>query len=75
MNIDISVHDLLDSMDTWDIEIIVKYLQDEGYIETIKPDQGIIQEEFFENLDKLKKNYFSITKEEIEIIEKISKRF
>jgi len=78
--IDIDVDDFISSCSKDEIKEMIEILKDE-YKEEVKEEIGYIkpktflEELFLNNLDKIKNNYLSLSQEEIEYLEKISKRF
>jgi len=78
--IDIDVDDFISSCSKDEIKEMIEILKEE-YKEEVKEEIGYIkpktflEELFLNNLDKIKNNYLSLSQEEIEYFEKISKRF
>jgi hypothetical protein len=78
--IDIDVDDFISSCSKDEIKEMIEILKEE-YKEEVKEEIGYIkpktflEELFLNNLDKIKNNYLSLSQEEIEYLEKISKRF
>ena len=77
INVEISVDTFLNECDSRDINDVINWLRrnnhvDETYL--IEPN-SIPHEIFLENIDKIAQNYYLLTNEEQELIEKIAKRF
>jgi hypothetical protein len=75
--IDIDVDDFISSCSKDEIKEMIEILKEdykEEIKEYIKP-KTFLEELFLNNLDKIKNNYLSLSQEEIEFLEKISKRF
>lgn len=78
VDVDIEVDEFIDSCSPKEISKIVKILSEDGYIPTsaIKPkNYNVLDEMWWEKIDKLRNSRLSMTDEEIEIIEKIAGRF
>jgi len=83
LDVDIEVTDFLKSCDRDELEQIQSYLITQGQIQNYLINQGfelnsidtVTEGEFVESLEKLRKNYYSLSKEEEEIINSIAKKF
>lgn len=79
LEIDIEPGDYLDACSQWDIEKLIQYLIEDGYIKNPyvkRTDNVSINEESFnKSLDILSANYVNLTLEEEELINNIAKRF
>jgi len=76
--VDIDVEDFIYECSDRDIEKIIKCLVEEGKLpKTLKPITGITftEEMWNETIEKLRSNRLLLSDEEIDIIEKIAKRF
>ena len=76
---DISVDDFLEECDRREIEEVIDYLEEMGYLKNHKRSEGgtpvgILEEEFQERIQKLSESRHRLTLEEEEIIKKISDR-
>ena len=77
INVDISVDAFLSECDSRDINDVINWLRRNNHVgETylIEPN-SIPHEMFLETVDKIAQNYYQLTNEEQELIEKIAKRF
>ena len=84
VNIDIEVYEFVDSCDKREIKELVSYLIDEGHLpESVLNNDGDIrdtkigslQQEFIDNVDKLKGKYYSLSSEDEGEIMKIFKKY
>jgi hypothetical protein len=76
---DIDPCDFLDDCDSGDIEEIIEYLEENGYLKnhsTIDRGKGmgLLEEEFQERIQKISESRHRLTLEEEEMIKKISDR-
>jgi hypothetical protein len=76
---DISVDGFLGECSTFEIEEVIDYLEEMGYLKNHKRSEGgspmgILEEEFQERIQKLSEFRHRLTLEEEEIIKKISDR-
>lgn len=78
VDVDIDVDEFIDQCSDEDIDEIIKILSEQGRITklfTTSKVQLYTEQAWVETLNKLITNRLSLTNEEIETIEKISKRF
>lgn len=84
VNVDIEVYEFVDSCDKREIKELVSYLIDEGHLpESVLNNDGDIrdtkigslQQEFIDNVDKLKGKYYSLSSEDEGEIMKIFKKY
>jgi hypothetical protein len=76
---DISVDDFLEECSNFEIEEVIDYLEEMGYLKNHKRSErgspmGILEEEFQERIQKLSESRHRLTLEEEETIKKISDR-
>jgi SOS response regulatory protein OraA/RecX len=76
---DIGVDDFLEECSNFEIEEVIDYLEEMGYLKNYKRSEGgtpvgILEEEFQERIKKLSESRHRLTLEEEEIIKKISDR-
>jgi len=76
---DISVDDFLEECSSFELEEVIDYLEEMGYLKNHKrtPDgnpAGIFEEEFQEKIQKILESRHRLTLEEEEVIKKISDR-
>ena len=74
VDLDIDVDEYYDEMDESDKKEMARLLTRSGYIE-VDPSTGRSSWEFDEAIIKLRQNYYTLTKEETDLIIKLSKRF
>lgn len=83
INIDIDLDDIISDLSERELQNLVDNLYEDGYYQKKlenKLEDGyynisITEQEFRDNLAKLKLNYLSLTNEELEMIEKLAKKF
>lgn len=77
INVDISVNTFLNECDGRDINEVINWLKRNGEISNnnVHGANSIPHEMFLETIDKIAQNYYQLTNEEQELIEKIAKRF
>jgi hypothetical protein len=73
INIDIS--DIYDDLDRHDKESLVEWLKDDGYLTEYEPPKSALQKLFEEDIEKIRKSYLTISKEDFDTIIKISKKY
>jgi hypothetical protein len=79
VDIDISVDDFLDECDSYDIEQVVDYLVNNGYInesaKLIENNNHVShnKDEVVESLDIIKENYYMLSTESEELIKQLAK--
>jgi len=76
---DISVDDFLEECTTFEIEEIIEYLEENGFLKNHSSidkgkGMGILEEEFQEMISKISESRHRLTSEEEEVIKKISRR-
>ena len=74
---DISVDDFLEECSRFELEEVIDYLEEMGYLKNHKRAEGggpigILEEEFQEKIQKISESRHRLTLEEEEIIKKIS---
>ena len=74
---DISVDDFLEECSSFELEEIIDYIEEMGYLKNHKRAEGrgpigILEEEFQEKIQKISESRHRLTLEEEEIIKKIS---
>lgn len=79
---DVSPSEFLNSCSSKEIKELIDYLITDGHLPktTIsnkgkKKNNSTIETDFFENLDKVKNKYYTITNEDLDILEKIFKKY
>lgn len=77
INVEISVNDFLSECDGRDINNVINWLKRNGELSNndVHGANSIPHEMFLESVDKVAQNYYQLTNEEQELIEKIAKRF
>ena len=77
INVNISVNDFLSDCDSHEINDIINWLKrnDELSNNDVWEANSLPHEMFLETVDKIAQNYYQLTNEEQELIEKIAKRF
>ena len=77
IDVNISVNDFLSECDGHEINDIINWLKRNGELSNsnIHQTNSIPYEMFLESVDKIAQNYYQLTNEEQELIEKIAKRF
>ncbi len=76
--VDISINDFLFECSDNEIEKIIKYLRKEGYLEEENnniPNSTIWEDDFNSKLDNLRDRYHSISNEDMEVLEKVFKKY
>jgi hypothetical protein len=77
---DVSVDDFLEECDSREIEEVIDYLEEMGYLKNHRrsdggsSSMGLLEEEFQERIQKISESRHRLTLEEEEIIKKISDR-
>lgn len=77
---DISVDDFLEECDSGEIEEVIDYLEEMGFLKNHKRTEGgsssmkLLEQQFQESIEKLSESRHRLTLEEEEIIKKISDR-
>ena len=78
-DVDIDVDEFLDECDSYEIGEIIEWLKDEGYINSDDLDDkeptSVLQELYEENLEKIRKAYLQISKEDFNTINSIAKKY
>lgn len=79
-DLDIDVDEFLNSCDKKEIEEVIDYLKETGwlcesYLIKLSGSESMNEKIFYESLDKIKNNWISLSKEEEDIILNIAKRF
>lgn len=75
-NYDIDVEEFLDECSHYEIEEIVDILKERGYAVGYQSSEPSVNDTLFERgIEKISRNKFLLTIEEIELIEKIASRF
>ena len=78
VDIDIDVDEFLSNCDKEDIKQLIECLTDDGYLtteNTIKKNVSYMEHLYQKQCNFLKESYLSMGKEDIEIIEKIYKKY
>ena len=77
IDVDIPVDTFLNECDDSEISEAIEWLKDNEYLKNmhIVDSNSIPHEMFLESVDKIVTNYYQLTNEEQELIEKIAKRF
>jgi hypothetical protein len=73
--ININIDDLYDELDRHDKESLVEWLKDDGYLTEYEPPKSALQKLFEEDIEKIRKAYLTISKEDYELINKIAKKY
>lgn len=78
-NVDIDIDDFISSCSSYDIKILIKALEEDGYLEEYLEENNTpvstIENEFNDIINKISDNRLLLTNEEEEILRKISNRF
>ena len=78
-DVDIEVWEFIDACNKKEIEELIEYLEEEGYLEElgykITQEQSMNESMFMDALDKIKNNWSSLSREEEDIIFNLAKRF
>lgn len=80
IDVDIEVDEFLNSCDSREINEVITWLKEEDYLSNkyeiaVSEKESLPVQMFMENLDKIAQNYYQLTNEEQELIEKIAKQF
>ena len=77
INVEVSVNDFLSECDSHDINNVINWLKRNGELSNndVHEANSLPHEMFLETVDKIVQNYYLLTNEEQELIEKIAKRF
>lgn len=77
ISVDISVDAFLSECDSRDINDVINWLKHNNELSNsdVWKTNSIPHEMFLETIDKIAQNYYQLTNEEQELIEKIAKRF
>lgn len=79
VQVDIEVEDFLDECDEKDIQKVIEYLKDEGYLNEkyylSSPNKSFLDEEWENIINILNESRYKLTIEEEEIIKKIVKKY
>jgi hypothetical protein len=77
--IDVDLDEFLDECDSYEIGEIIEWLKDEGHINSDDLDDeeptSVLQELYEENLEKIRKVYLQISKEDFNTINSIAKKY
>ena len=79
--VDIEIDEIIDDLSPLEVEELIDYLKEEGYLKTSdlkflsNNSENLNDNMWFETCKKLLNNRLQLTNEEQEIIEKISQRF
>ena len=78
-DIEIDIDDFLEACDPREIEEVIEYLSDEGYLKKASYEldrgQSIHEQNFNDCLSKIHNNYLSLTSEEEAVLYAIAQRF
>jgi hypothetical protein len=79
VDVDIYIDAFYDELDSREKEQLVEWLKEDGYLvgriaEYDTPGTPM-QDMFNENINKIKNSYYQLTNEEIELIEKLAKKY
>ena len=77
INVEISVDTFLSECDAYEISKVINWLKRNGELSNndVHKANSLPHEMFLESVDKIVQNYYQLTNEEQELIEKIAKRF
>jgi len=81
ISIDVDLDDVYDNMCSRDRERMVDWLKDDGYISgkpegyDIPPSTSLLESQFHDKLIGLSSKFYSMSNEEIEIIENLYKKY
>jgi hypothetical protein len=73
--INIDIDDIYDELDRHDKESLVEWLKEDGYLTEYEPPKSALQQLFEEDIEKIRKVYFTISQEDYELINKIAKKY
>jgi len=73
--INIDIDDIYDDLDRSDKENLVEWLKEDGYLSEYEPPKSALQKLFEEDIEKIRKAYLTISKEDFELINKIAKKY
>jgi hypothetical protein len=79
-DVDIDVDEFLDECDSYEIGEIIEWLKDEGHINNddyvdYEEPTSVLQELYEKNLEKIKRAYLQISKEDFQAINRIAKKY
>ena len=79
VDVDIYIDAFYDELDSREKEQLVEWLKEDGYlvgrIAEYDTPGTVLQDMFNENINKIKNSYYQLTNEEIELIEKLAKKY
>jgi hypothetical protein len=75
--VDLDVSEFLSDCNQYEIQNLIKYLREDGYLseEEIEIKRGIWESDFTEKLERLKERYYSISTDDMNILEQIFKKY
>jgi hypothetical protein len=76
--VEVDVTEFLEACNSYEIKEVIEYLEDMGHIsqkEKLNQNMSLNESDFVNNISVLMCNYHNVTKEEEEVISKITKRF
>jgi hypothetical protein len=73
-DVDINVWEFVDACDEEEIEELLEYLKEKGYLDN-KENRSMNESMFMDALNKIKNNWLSLSREEEDVILNIAKRF
>ena len=78
-DVDIDIDDFYRELSSREKQDLVEWLKEDGYLtnrDTELDEPGTaLQDMFNENINKIKNSYYQLTNEEIELIEKLAKKY
>jgi hypothetical protein len=74
ITVDIDLDDVYDELRDHEKQLLVDWLKQDGYTEYGKP-ASALQQLFEEDLEKIRKAYLTISKEDFEAINRIAKKY
>jgi hypothetical protein len=77
IDVDIDTDDYYRQCSDWEKRDLLKSLKEDGFLNGLEAEEPYTtgQAIFNDNIEKLKTKYFQLTNEEIELIEKLAKKY
>jgi hypothetical protein len=79
VTVDVDLDDVYSELRDREKQLLVDWLKEDGYSINIDPELDepctALQDMFNENINKIKNSYYQLTNEEIELIEKLAKKY
>jgi len=79
VDVDLDLEDLYDELSKREKERLIKWLEDEGYLTDQKDIEyekmSILEQMFEDDIEKIRKAYFQISKDDFKTISEIAKKY